>query len=59
MKLKKQPALVCPIDAIGVSAHPMAVFSGFYESPVPPPLVYAGGVVPPHRDGHRNDHQSG
>jgi len=32
MKLKKQPALACPIDAIGASARPMAVFSGFYES---------------------------
>jgi hypothetical protein len=37
MKSKKQLALVCPIDAIGVSARPMAVFSGFYESPGPPP----------------------
>jgi len=32
MKWKKQPALVCPIDAIGASARPMVVFSGFYES---------------------------
>jgi hypothetical protein len=31
MKSEKQPALACPIDAIGASACPMAVFSGFYE----------------------------
>jgi len=59
MKLKKQPALVCPIDAIGVSARPMVAFSGFYESPEPPPSGDAGGIVPPHRDDHQNVHQSG
>jgi hypothetical protein len=32
MKLKKQPALVCPIDAIGASARLMAVFSGFMKA---------------------------
>ena len=37
----------------------MAVFSGLYESPGPPPLGYARGIVPPHRDHHRNGHQSG
>ena len=37
----------------------MAVFSGLYESPGPPPLGDARGIVPPHRDDHRNGHQSG
>jgi hypothetical protein len=37
----------------------MAAFSGFYESPGPPPLGDAHGIVPPHRDGHQNGHQSG
>ncbi len=37
----------------------MAVFSGLYESPGPPPSGYARGIVPPHRDHHRNGHQSG
>jgi len=59
MKSKKQPALACLIDAIGASARPMAVFSGFYESPSPPPLGDVCCIVPPHRDDHRNGHQSG
>ena len=50
MKLKKQPTLVCLIDAIGASARPMALFSGFYESPGPPPLGNAHSIVPPHRN---------
>ena len=37
----------------------MAVFSGLYESPGPPPSGYAHGIVLPHRDHHRNGHQSG
>ena len=37
----------------------MAVFSGLYESPGPPPLGDARGIVPPHRNDHRNVHQSG
>jgi len=37
----------------------MAVFSGLYESPGPPPSGNARGIVPPHRDDHRNGHQSG
>ena len=40
------------------SACPMAVFSGFYESPGPLPSGDARGLVPPHRDDHRNGHQS-
>ena len=37
----------------------MAVFSGLYESTGPPPLGDARGILPPHRDHHRNGHQSG
>ena len=59
MKSKKQPALACPIDAIRASARPMAVFSGFYESPGPPSSGNVRGIVPPHRDGHQNGQQSG
>jgi len=52
MKCPKQPALACPIDAIGASACPMVAFSGFFESPGPHPLGDVRGIVPPHRDGH-------
>ena len=37
----------------------MAVFSGFYESPGPPPLDDVHGIVPPHRDDRQNGHQCG
>ena len=37
----------------------MAAFSGFYESHEPPPSGDARGIVPAHRDGHRNSQQSG
>jgi len=37
----------------------MVTFSGFYESHEPPPSGNACGIVPVHRDGHRNDQQSG
>jgi len=47
------------VDANGASARPMAVFSGFYESPGPPPSVDVRGKVPPHCDDHQNGHQSG
>ena len=59
MKSKKQPALACPIDAIGMSACPMAAFSGFYESHEPPPSGDARARVPPHRNGHQNGQQRG
>jgi len=54
MKSKKQPALACPIGLgnIGASSRPMVVFNGFYESPRPPPLVDAHGIVPLHCNGH-------
>ena len=59
MRCKNQPALVCPVGNIGASAYPMAAFSGFYESHKPPPSGDARGIVPAHRDGHRNSQQSG
>ena len=59
MKSKKQPALVCPIDAIGASACPMAMFSGFNESPQPPPSGDVCGIVPLHWVDHQNGHHSG
>ena len=59
MKCKNQLALVCLMDDIRVSARPMAAFSGFYESHEPPPSGNACGIVPTHRDGHRNGQQSG
>ena len=37
----------------------MVTFSGFYESHEPPPSGDARGIVPAHRDGHRNGQQSG
>ena len=37
----------------------MAAFSGFYESHEPPPSGDVCGIVPVHRDGHRNGQQSG
>ena len=36
----------------------MAAFSGFYESHEPPPSGNMRGIVPPHRNGHRNGQQS-
>jgi hypothetical protein len=59
MKCRNQPALECPIDAIGARARPMVAFSGFYESHKPPPSGDVRGIVPPHRHGHRNGQQSG
>ncbi len=58
MKCPKQPALACPIDAIGASARPMVAFSGFYENHEPPPSGDACGIVPPHRDGHQHGQQN-
>ena len=44
---------------VGVSARPMAAFSGFYESHEPPLSGDARGIGPLHHDGHRNGQQSG
>jgi len=56
-----QPTQPATMDAssIGASARPMVAFSGFYESHKPPPSGDARGIVPAHRDGHRNSQQSG
>ncbi len=59
MKCENQLALACPIGNIKVSARPMAVFSGFFESHEPPPSGNACGIVPSHRNGHRNGQKSG
>ena len=58
-KCPKQLDLVWPFHNIVVSAHPMAAFSGFYESHEPPPSGYVHGIVPPHHDGHQNGQKSG
>jgi len=58
VKCEKQPALVCPIDAIGTSACPVVAFSGFQESPGPPLSINALSIVLPHCDGHQNSQQS-
>ena len=39
------------------SSHPMAAFSGFYESFGPPPLGDAPGIAPLHRHGYQNGQQ--
>ena len=44
---------------IGASACPVAAFSGFYESHEPPPSGNVRGIVPAHRNSHRNGQQSG
>ena len=44
---------------IRVSACPMAVFSGFYESHEPPPLGKVCSIAPPLRNDHQNCQQSG
>jgi hypothetical protein len=52
-------ALQCPFCNIGVSARPMAAFSGFYESHGPTSLGDACSIVLAYRHGHRNGQQSG
>ena len=37
----------------------MAAFSGFYESHESLPMGDARGILPPHRNDHRNGHQVG
>ena len=44
---------------IRASARPMAAFSGFYESHELPSSGDAPGIVPSHRNVHRNGQQSG
>ena len=59
LKDSKFAALRCPFYNIGASTHPMAAFSGFYESHGPTSSGDAHGIVQAHRRGHRNGHQSG
>jgi hypothetical protein len=59
MKCPKQPELVCPFYNIRASARPMVAFSGFYESHELPSSGDVRGIVPLHRDGHRNGQQEG
>jgi hypothetical protein len=40
------------------NTHPMATFSVFYQSPGPPPLGNARGIVLAHRHGHQIGQQS-
>ena len=54
-------ALQWPQHSIIAYHRPMAVFSGFYESPGLPPSGDARGIVPPHHNDRRNGwngHQS-
>jgi len=59
MKSKKQPDLNICKHSIGANTCLMAVFSGLYESPGPPPSGDARSIVPPHRNDYQNGHQSG
>ena len=43
-----------PLGQYGVSSHPMAAFSGFYENPGPPSLGDVRGIAPSHRHGYQN-----
>ncbi len=56
-KLKKT-VLAWPIATIGHNTCPMAVSSGFYQSPGPPPSGNARTNVPAHCRGHQNGQQS-
>ncbi len=57
-KTHRKPAYACPMASIGRNTRPMAASSGFYQSPGPPPLDNARGMVPAHRRGHQNGQQS-
>jgi len=43
-----------PLGQYEASSHPMAAFSGFYESPGPSPLGNAHGIAPSNCHGYRN-----
>ncbi len=47
-----------PIATIGHNTCPMAASSDFYQSPGPPPLGDARGIVPVHRCSHQNGQKS-
>ncbi len=57
-KTQKKMAYVWPIATIGCNTRPMAASSGFYQSPGPPPLGDAHGIVPAHCRGHQNGQKS-
>ena len=59
LKDSKFAALRCPFYNIGASAHPMAAFSGFYESHGATSSGDVHGILPAHRHGHRNGQRSG
>ncbi len=46
-----------PIASIGCNTCLMMAYSGFYQSPVPPPLGNACSIVPAHHRGHQNGQQ--
>jgi hypothetical protein len=58
MKKLKKPVYECLIATIGHNTCPMAASSGFFQSPGPPSLGNARGIVPAHRCGHQNGQQS-
>ncbi len=49
---------MCPMASIGRNTCPMAAFSGFKQSPKPPPSGNTHGMVPGHCHGHQNGQQS-
>ncbi len=51
-------AYAWPIACIGRNSCPMVASSGFYQSPGPPLLGDACGIVPAHRRGHQNGQES-
>ncbi len=63
LKNRHRTSNIKPNSSIAMTATPracpMAVFSGLYESPGPPPSGDVRGIVPPHCDDHRNGQQSG
>ncbi len=59
MKKHKKREYAWPIATIGRNTCPMTASSGFYQSPGPPPLGNARGIVPVHLRGHKNGQQVG
>ncbi len=57
-KTWKKQAYAWPIATIGRNTCPMVASSGFYQSPAPPSLGDACGIVPAHLRGSQNGQQS-
>ena len=57
MKCKKQPALVCPIGVI--LEQVLARWRRLVACHEPLPTGDVRGILPPHRNDHRNGHQVG